>query len=82
MSDARGRAGAAMGAKPHALPCPGTVPQEGWAGRSELPVAILRETPKRYEVRFRATAYRFCAGQVRLVPKESVSFTVTEDEQA
>lgn len=51
----------------------GTVHLEGWAWRTEIPVEIIGETPKRTRVRFLKTAYRWRAGDVALVPKHAVT---------
>lgn len=49
------------------LPQPAVVCTEDWAGRCEKPVAVIRATPKRYEV-------EYADGHRRLVPKYCVRF--------
>lgn len=46
----------------------------GWAGHTTHAVTVLAETPKRYRVRFEEDAYRYRKGEIRLVPKRSVTF--------
>jgi len=66
--------------KPYAMNRKGFLCLYGWAGRSEQPVTIIGETPKRYRVRndqpdrIRLAGYcRWLApGAVVLVPKGAV----------
>lgn len=46
----------------------GIVAFNSWAGRTEWPCYVLRETPKRFEVMFWRSAHR------QLVPKYAVRF--------
>jgi hypothetical protein len=45
---------------------------ESWAGRSEHPVEIIAETPKRFRVRHLDSAFRWMRGDERYVPKYAV----------
>ena len=46
---------------------------DGWAGRSETPVTVWRETPQRYEC-------EYADGRRKLVPKYAVRFTPNMQE--
>jgi len=62
---------------------PAIVAMDSWAGRTEEPVTVIGETPKRYRVRFHRRGFvggnrRHEAGEVGLVPKYAVRFTDEE----
>jgi len=50
----------------------GTLYLNSWAGRTETPVAILKETPKRYKVQLLADCLKGKAGTVLYAPKYAV----------
>jgi hypothetical protein len=59
---------------------PAVVNLDGWAGRTQVRVTVLGETPQRYRVRYEEDAgYSRGArqGSVKLVPKYAVTFQVT-----
>ena len=58
----------------------GTVAFESWAGRTNVPVEILGETPKRYRVRWLETALSHTQGSVSLVPKYAVCLSEGEGD--
>ena len=60
---------------------PAVVHQDGWAGRTQTPVMVIGETPKRYRVRWLQGSYRRAAGDVTLVPKYAVTFTNKEGQE-
>lgn len=51
-------------------PC--VVAVNSWAGRAEIKAIALRETPKKWRVRFEEDALCFRKGEERLVPKGAV----------
>ena len=58
----------------------GVVALDGWAGRTEVPVTVVGETPTRYRVRRGAAATlpgyrRRVTGDVVLVPRAAVRIT-------
>lgn len=59
---------------------PAVLCMDGWAGRSEQPVVVVGETPKRYRIRAtertRLPGNRWIeAGETTLVPRYAVKFT-------
>lgn len=55
---------------------------DSWAGRTEEPVEVIGETPKRYRVRFRRAGFvggnrAHAVGDIGLVPKYAVRFKET-----
>lgn len=59
---------------------------DSWAGRREVPIEVLGETPKRYRVRLLSDAMlprrgHIQAGEIVLVPKHAVSFPQKGDQE-
>jgi len=61
-----------MARRSFTLPCEGRVATQSWAGYSTARVTVLKETPKRFKVRWEdesAFRGRFYPGKIFYVPK-------------